>query len=151
MDIRPDFRGKYGLLYYYARRLKDAEQLQLAVLEHPSVTDEENLDTLHAMGALASTYSRQGKYQKAEELEVAVLDKRRKVLGEDHPDTLNTMGNLAVTYRKLGKLKEAEELKVVVLEKRQKILGDDHPNTLDAMENLSATYHDLGKLKEAEE
>ncbi|KAJ7435004.1 hypothetical protein FB451DRAFT_1465790 [Mycena latifolia] len=87
----------------------------------------------------------------AQELEVVVLEKRRKILGDNHPDTLHAMGNLAVTYRKLGQSKEAKELKVVVLKKSRKILGEDHPDTLTAMANLAVTYQDLGQFKEAEE
>ncbi|KAJ6547899.1 hypothetical protein DFH09DRAFT_631824 [Mycena vulgaris] len=151
-NMRPDFRNDYGRLYYYAGRLKDAEQLALAVLEHRrSVLGEDHLDTLHAMGALAATYTKSGNLQEAEELEVVVVEKRRKILGEDHPETLFTMGNLAATYKKLGKLQEAEELEVVVLEKLRKILGVDHPETLRVMGNLASTYHKLGKLQEAEE
>ncbi|KAJ6521301.1 hypothetical protein DFH09DRAFT_223244 [Mycena vulgaris] len=152
IDISPYFQIDYGWLYYHAGRLKDAERLYLAVLEHPrSVMGEDDLDTLCVMGALASTYSQQGRHKEAEELEVVVLEKRRKILGEDHPETLLTMGNLAWTYHLLGKLQEAEELESVVLEKRRKILGEDHPDTLRAMGNLASTYHELDKLQEAEE
>ncbi|KAJ6463168.1 hypothetical protein DFH09DRAFT_1295881 [Mycena vulgaris] len=152
INISPDFRMAYGRLYYYAERLKDAEQLEQAVLEHwRSVMGEDHPYTLHAMGALASTYRQQGKYKEAEELEVVVLDKRRELLGDDHPETLLAMGNLAIIYHNLGKLQEAEELKVVVLEKQRKILGEDHPNTLRAMGNLASTYQSLGRLQEAEE
>ncbi|KAJ6545982.1 P-loop containing nucleoside triphosphate hydrolase protein, partial [Mycena vulgaris] len=152
LNINPDFRREYGRLYYYAERLKNAEHLQLAVLEHQrNVMGDIHPDTMPAMRALASTYRRQGKYKEAEELEVVVLEKQKKILGEDHPDTLLIMGNLAWTYSSLGKLKEAEELEVVVLEKRRKILGEDHPDTLWAMGNLASTYHDLGKFQEAEE
>ncbi|KAJ6545995.1 P-loop containing nucleoside triphosphate hydrolase protein [Mycena vulgaris] len=152
LDIRPDFRRKYGLLYYYAERMEDAEELELAVLEHQRhVMGEDHQDTMHAMGALASTYRWQGRYKEAEELEALALEKQRKILGEDHPDTLRAMGNLASTYHNLGKLQEAEELDVVVLEKQRKILGEDHPDTLRTMGNVASTYHDLGKLQEAEE
>ncbi|KAJ6506482.1 hypothetical protein DFH09DRAFT_1289119 [Mycena vulgaris] len=141
-----------SLLHGNTRRPKDAEQLYLAVLEHHrSVLGEDHLDTLHAMGALAATYTKLGKLQEAEELEVVVLEKRRKILGEDHPDTRLTMANLTLTYHKLGKLQEAEELEVVVLEKRKKILGEDHLETLHTMANLASTYTGLGKLQEAEE
>ncbi|KAJ6484278.1 hypothetical protein DFH09DRAFT_1291829 [Mycena vulgaris] len=151
-DIRPDFRSNYARLYYFAERLKDAEQLDLAVLEHQrSFLGEDHLDTLYAMGSLASTYTKLGKFQEAEELEVVVLETRRKSLQEDHLHTLHAMSNLASTYRQLGKLKEAEELGLVVLEKRRKILGDDHLGTLRAMRNLASTYTKLGKLQEAEE
>ncbi|KAJ6547760.1 hypothetical protein DFH09DRAFT_1281746 [Mycena vulgaris] len=152
MDIRPDFRRKYGLLYYHAERVKDAEELELAVLEHQrSVMGEDNLDTLHAMEALASTYSQQVKYKEAEELEVVALEKRQKILGDEHPDTLHTMGNLVSTYLNLGKLKEAEELGLVVFEKQRKIMGEDHPHSLRTMENLASTYHNHSKFKKAEE
>ncbi|KAJ6521304.1 hypothetical protein DFH09DRAFT_223266 [Mycena vulgaris] len=152
LNITPDFRREYGRLYYNAERLKDAEQLDLVVLEHQrSVLGEDHLDTLCAMGALASTYSQQGKHKEAEELEVVVLEKQRTILGEDHPGTLGAMGNLAFTYSSLGKLQEAEKLEVVVVEKRRKILGEDHPSTLRAMGNLASIYIILDKLKEAEE
>ncbi|KAJ6543520.1 hypothetical protein DFH09DRAFT_1390615 [Mycena vulgaris] len=166
-NMRPDFRNDYGRLYYYAGRLKDAEQLALAVLEHRrSVLGEDHLDTLHAMRALAATYHKLGKFkeaeeintyhtlgklQEAEELGLVVLEKRRKILGEDHLDTLHAMGNLASTYQKLGKLQEAEEVEVVVLEKWRKILGEDHLDTLLTMGNLASTYHKVGKLQEAEQ
>ncbi|KAJ6548005.1 hypothetical protein DFH09DRAFT_1281722 [Mycena vulgaris] len=151
-NIRPDFRNDYGRLYYFAERLKDAEQLYLAVFEQSrSVLGEDHSATLSAMGGLAATYTKLGKSQEAEELEVVVLKKRRKILGEDHLETLHAMGNLASTYGQLGKLQKAEELGVVVLEKWRKILGEDHLDTLLTMENLASTYHRLGKLQEAEE
>ncbi|KAJ6547736.1 P-loop containing nucleoside triphosphate hydrolase protein [Mycena vulgaris] len=152
LNINPDFRREYGRLYYYAERLKNAEQLQLAVLEHQrSVMDDDHLDMLYAMGSVASTYHKLGKLQEAQELEVVVLEKRREILGEDHLDTLQVMESLAWTYSDLGKLQEAEELKVMVLEKRRKILGEDHPDTLWIMASLAITYRALGKLQEAEE
>ncbi|KAJ7435059.1 hypothetical protein FB451DRAFT_1379587 [Mycena latifolia] len=87
----------------------------------------------------------------AAELGLAVLEKRKTLLGEDHPDTLDSMLWLSWAYAALGKLKEAEKLGVVVLEKRREILGDNHPDTLDAMGDLASTYREFGKLKEAEE
>ncbi|KAJ6503124.1 hypothetical protein DFH09DRAFT_1289487 [Mycena vulgaris] len=151
-NIRPDFRDDYGRLYYYPERLKDAEQLYLVVVQQRrNGLGEDHLDTLCAMGNLATTYHTLGKLQEAEELEVVVLEKRRKILGEDHPDTLLAMGNHASTYHKLGKCQEAEQIQVVVLEKRRKILGEDHPEALRAMMNLAWTYQALGKFIEAEE
>ncbi|KAJ7657078.1 P-loop containing nucleoside triphosphate hydrolase protein [Mycena rosella] len=151
-NVKPDFCYQYGVLYWWADRFKDAEQLQLAALEdRRDILDEDHPDTLLAMGDLASTYYQLGQLKEAEELGVVVLEKWRKILGEDYPDTLHAMGNLASTYRQLGQLKEAEELEVVVLEKQRKILGEDHPETLHAMGNLASTYHKLGQLKEAEE
>ncbi|KAJ7437965.1 P-loop containing nucleoside triphosphate hydrolase protein, partial [Mycena latifolia] len=95
-------------------------------------------------------YSCAGKPKKAEELGLAVLEQRNKLLGEDHPDTLDSMHWLAWTYQQLGKLNEAEKLWVSVWEKRRENLGDNHPDTLDAMGGLASTCRKLGKLKEAE-
>jgi hypothetical protein len=47
------------------------------------------------MANLGSTYSRQGKWNEAEPLEVQVLDMCKKLLGAEHPDTLRSMANLA--------------------------------------------------------
>ncbi|KAJ7081516.1 P-loop containing nucleoside triphosphate hydrolase protein, partial [Mycena epipterygia] len=91
------------------------------------------------------------KLKKAENLQAAVVQKRRDLLGEDHLDTLEALFWLAWLYKDLGKLKEAEQLEVGVLQQRRNILGDNHPDTLDVMGNLADTYQRLGKLKEAVE
>ncbi|RYP57748.1 hypothetical protein DL769_009308 [Monosporascus sp. CRB-8-3] len=72
---------------------------------------EDHPDTLTSMGNLASTYWSQGRWKEAEELEVRVIERRKRVLSEDHPDTLTSMHNLASTYWNQGRWKEAEELK----------------------------------------
>jgi hypothetical protein len=82
------------------------------------------------MGNLARTYSALGEHQKAKELNLTVLEKRKHVLGENHPDTLRTMGNLARTYSDLGEHQKAKELNLTVLEKQKQVLGGKHPNTL---------------------
>ncbi|OCK72871.1 hypothetical protein K432DRAFT_38395 [Lepidopterella palustris CBS 459.81] len=50
------------------------------------------------MANLASTYIDQGRWKEAEELDVQVMETRKRVLGEGHPDTLTSMANLASTY-----------------------------------------------------
>jgi hypothetical protein len=63
------------------------------------VLGEEHLDTLTSMANLASTYSNQGRWKEAEELEVQVMETRKRVLGEEHPSTLTSMNNLAFTLK----------------------------------------------------
>ncbi|KAJ7854655.1 hypothetical protein B0H13DRAFT_2081005 [Mycena leptocephala] len=109
------------------------------------------VDPLVAMHILASTYSNQGRWKEAEELQSVVLEKRRNALGEDHPDTLIAMHILASTYHAQGRWKQAEELEFAVLKTRRNVLGEDHPDTLVAMHILASTYSQQGKLKEAEE
>ena len=40
------------------------------------------------MENLARTYSDQGRWSEAEQLEVQVMEMRKKLLGAEHPDTL---------------------------------------------------------------
>ncbi|KAJ7099126.1 hypothetical protein C8R44DRAFT_747811 [Mycena epipterygia] len=105
-------------------------------------------DFRHEFGKI---YTWGEKLRKAEELQVAVLQKRRDLLGEDHLDTLEAMYWLAWIYRLLGRFKEAEQLEVMVLKQQKDILGDNHPDTLDVMGNLAMTYERLGKFQVAEE
>ena len=62
------------------------------------------------MGNLAGTYSKQKKYEEAEELQLKVLGLHRRMLGPEHPHTLTSMASLGAIYEKQEKNKEAEEL-----------------------------------------
>jgi len=74
---------------------------------------------------LASTFWNQGRWREAEELEVQVMETRKRVLGVEHPSTLTSMANLESTYRNQGRWEEAEELEVQVMETRKKVLGKE--------------------------
>lgn len=63
------------------------------------------------MGNLFLTYSKQGRLEEAEELQVQVMQSRKRVLGEEHPDTLASMSYLASTYSNQSRWKEAEGLR----------------------------------------
>ena len=81
----------------------------------------------------------QGKLNKAQQLNVQILDTKKKLLGAEHPDTLLTMGNLANTYYCQGKLNEAEQLGLQALDMRKKLLDAEHPDTLFSIGNLANT------------
>ena len=66
------------------------------------------------MENLARTYLDQGKYDKAEVLQLKVMDLCKKVLGLEHPRTLCRISDLATTYVIQGKHKEAEKLQMVM-------------------------------------
>ncbi|KAF4631143.1 hypothetical protein G7Y89_g6995 [Cudoniella acicularis] len=74
------------------------------------VLGQKHPDTLTSIANLALTYWNQGRWKEAEELNLQVIETRKRVLGQEHPDTLATIANLASTYRNQGRLKEAEEL-----------------------------------------
>jgi tetratricopeptide (TPR) repeat protein len=92
-----------------------------------------------------------GQWKEAEELEVQVMETRKRLLGAEHPDTLTSMTNLALTYSNQGRWKEAEELEVQVVETRKRVLGAERLDTLTSIANLASTYRNQGRWKEAEE
>jgi hypothetical protein len=48
----------------------------------------QNIQTPSQHGKSSITYRNQGKWNEAEQLEVQVMDMRKKLLGAEHPDTL---------------------------------------------------------------
>ena len=78
------------------------------------------------MANLASTYRQQGRWNEAEQLQVQVMDMRKKLLGAEHPDTLTSMANLASTYWQQGRWNEAEQLQVQVMDRDCRGLSNPH-------------------------
>jgi hypothetical protein len=72
-----------------------------------TVLGDKHPDTLTSMANLASTYRKQGQWDKVEELEVQVMEARKTVLGDKHPDTLTNMANLAQILESQGRLPDA--------------------------------------------
>jgi Cdc6-like AAA superfamily ATPase len=116
-----------------------------------SPTDDNNEERLHLASKCAMALYHEGHYKEAEELQVRVMQTKKRVLDDEHPDTLTSMGNLALTYSNQGRWKEAEELEVQVMQTRKRVLGDEHPSTLTSMANLASTYRKQGRWREAEE
>ena len=50
------------------------------------------------MANLVSTYRNQGRWKEAKELEVQVIETRKRAFGVKHPDTLASIANLASTF-----------------------------------------------------
>ena len=103
------------------------------------------------MANLANTYRKQGRWEVAEQLEIRVIDMRKKLLGPEHPDTLRSMSSLATTYLDQGRWNEAEQLEIQVVDMSKKLLGAEHPDILTSMENLENAYRNQERWDEAEE
>ena len=84
------------------------------------------------MANLASTYWNQGRWKEAEELQVGVMETRKRVLGEEHPSTLTSVNNLAFTWKAQGQDGEAINLMSECVHLRTRILGAIHPDTLSS-------------------
>jgi tetratricopeptide (TPR) repeat protein len=116
-----------------------------------SLADDNDKDRLDLALKCASTLYSDGQYKEAEELQLQVVQTRKRVLGDEHPSTLISMGYLASTYSEQGRWNEAEELEVQVVQTRKRVLGDEHPSTLISMGNLASTYSEQGRWNKAEE
>jgi hypothetical protein len=81
------------------------------------------------MGNLAAGYLNQGRWKEAEELEVQVMETRKRVLGQEHPDTLLSMGNLSFMFNSQGRRDEAITLLAQVVALLPQRLGEDHPHS----------------------
>jgi tetratricopeptide (TPR) repeat protein len=141
----PSLLRRIGYYYWEQGRPNEAEQLDVQVLElYKEVLGEKHIDTIWAMGNLASTWHKQGRLDEAEQLEVQVLELYKEVLGKKHLNTILAMGDLACTWYKQGRLDEAEQLEVQVVKIRKEVLGEKHPYTILAIENLEAIRRKQG-------
>ena len=95
-------RAQLGRAQLASRDFEQSLELWLALFgsEHPA--------TLTAQSNLASAYSHQGEYERARELEDALLEVTRRALGPEHPATLTAQSNLEETERKLAAKAPAE-------------------------------------------
>ncbi|KAH8690065.1 hypothetical protein BGW36DRAFT_364793 [Talaromyces proteolyticus] len=84
------------------------------------------------MANLASIYKKQGRWKEAEELNVQVMETRKRVLGAEHSDTLTSMNNLALTWKRQGRGAEAFNLMGDCKQLRTKTLGIEHPDTISS-------------------
>jgi tetratricopeptide (TPR) repeat protein len=91
-----------------------------------------------------------GNGAEAEEMSVAAMKARKKLLGREHEDTLWSMSLVGDAYNLRGQWSAAESLFVQVMEIRKSKLGVDHPDTLISMANLASTYRNQGRWEEAE-
>ncbi|KAF2834982.1 hypothetical protein M501DRAFT_943158, partial [Patellaria atrata CBS 101060] len=79
------------------------------------------------------TYRNQGRWKEAEELEVQVMETRKRVLGEEHPNTLTSMNNLAFTFKLQGRKDDAILLMRQCSQLQKQILGPQHSYVISSV------------------
>ncbi|KAL8864729.1 MAG: hypothetical protein Q9198_009679, partial [Flavoplaca austrocitrina] len=106
--------------------------------------------TLNAMFNLARTLLHLREWDKAHDLLIPVLRKRKRLFGLNHPDTLMTRNELGVLYcERRQHLAIAERLVTNVLEARRVVLGEEHAYTLWSVNDLSKVLCERGRGSEA--
>ncbi|KAF5847210.1 hypothetical protein GGP41_003446 [Bipolaris sorokiniana] len=90
-------------------------------------SNEERLDL--AWKCATSLYN-DGRYKEAEELDVQVMQMRKRVLGDEHPNTLTSTNNLAFTLQSQARREEALALMEIC------VLGEQHHDTQSSLDTL---------------
>lgn len=134
------------------------EDLALKFFDDARTLREEHLgleheDTLTTTGLLGVMYSKlDGEHsRRAQQIQLEVLDKARRVLGAKHRMTLKSMSRLAITYGKDGNSQSCKELQMEVLRLMEHELGLNDPDTLTEMSNLLYTLNRLKEWEKADE
>ena len=96
----------------------------LAIQRNILAAGDDNL--LHTLSVISYAYGRQQQYQKAEELQVEILEQGINNWGETDERTQIAMNNLAHTYTSLRKYERAEELLSRVIGLQARLLGHAH-------------------------
>jgi hypothetical protein len=65
-----------------------------------SIRNQDYKDVLNSMAMVPSTYRNQGRWKEAEELDVQVMEMRKRVLREEHLDMLTSMNKLSFTLKR---------------------------------------------------
>ncbi|KAF2679088.1 hypothetical protein K458DRAFT_422516 [Lentithecium fluviatile CBS 122367] len=89
------------------------------------------------MANLASIFWSQRLLKEAEDLEVRVMETRKRVLGDKHPDTLGAMHNLAFMLKSQSRDQDALILLRTCVRMRTQVLGGQHPDTESSLETLT--------------
>jgi tetratricopeptide (TPR) repeat protein len=79
-----------------------AEKMKIQAVNAYEALGLDDTMTLTSKNNLAETYRKQGRWKEAEELDVQVMEMRKRVLSAEHLDTLTNMANLASTFWNQG-------------------------------------------------
>jgi CO dehydrogenase nickel-insertion accessory protein CooC1/tetratricopeptide (TPR) repeat protein len=121
----------------YDACLNLADRLEAAWSGQRGADDQQ---TLLLKFQIANVMRSQGRFREARDLDMAVLDRQRRVLGSDHLHVLMTAGSLAADHRALGDFREALESDERTYASFKEQFGEDHPRTLTAAFNLAISY-----------
>ena len=100
---------------------------------------------------LGNVHRSQGDFERAREVDEAVLRAQRSVLGEDDLHALITAAGLAGDLRGLGRYSEALEMDRHTYGRLKVLFGDDHERTLLVASNLAVSLRLNGESREARE
>lgn len=149
-----DCKSTLGSILFDAERFEEARELFMEIRQDSSnLLGPEHPQTLFAMSNLACAYRAEGLLSEAEDVDVTVLDIKKRTLDNQdgaHFSTVTSAANLASTYSCQNRWDEAEKLETWVLRERTRSLGELHPATLLARKQLAETHRHQGKAEDVQ-
>ena len=146
-----------AIVHYHQGRGPEAESLyRRALAIYESYENQPGADERlyrvfgFALNDLASLYSDQGQYERAEVLFQRSLAVREKAFGSEHWDVGRSLHNLAILYRRWGRYSEAEPLARRALSIAEAVKGPESRDVGRIVHELGHIYEAQGKLVEAE-
>lgn len=95
-----------SIVYFMQGRLEEAENLcELASREYNSLDADESSHKFLILAVLASIHSQRNQLDKAEALQMQLLETHRRLLGQKHYNTAIYTQHLASTYQKKRKIR----------------------------------------------
>jgi tetratricopeptide (TPR) repeat protein len=107
--------------------------------------------TLLAVGNLASTLYKNGRFVEAMALDKEAWESSKAAHGEDSDNSLDAAGNYALSLRKHGALADAARLQRETLETRKRKFGPNNPSIIMDLRSLAQILFDQRELDAAEE
>jgi tetratricopeptide (TPR) repeat protein len=106
---------------------------------------------MHAVAFLAMVYQRQGKYDKAEELRLRVIQGYEQIHGAQDPKTLEQKTRLADSYLASHQYAKAEDLMERGVQDYTEVYGAQDPKTLKEKVFLADVYFHSSQYAKPEE
>ncbi len=105
---------------------------------------------LNTIELLATLYSHQKKYDKAESLLMQLLDPMRNDLGEKSLELASLFQKLGIFYSNQCKFELAEPFYKKALEVKKEIEGENHPDYIELLNSFGMACHENGDYDQAE-
>ncbi|WP_428266532.1 tetratricopeptide repeat protein [Haliangium sp.] len=141
-------------VYYFQARLEPARDLYeraIAIAEQAATTTDEHIDVGTIMGALGGIYIRLGNYERAEELQLAAIQRFEAHRTGESLDLAFAWNDLAWLYIETEKYDQAEPLLVRAAEVAERLLGSQHPHLGRITRNRAKLALARGDLERAEQ
>ncbi len=141
--------GNLANVYLDQGKVELAEKTFQNVLTMYQSTEPDNPTIGTIIGNLGCVYTRQRKFDKAEEFLLRSLKIDEINLPATHPNRAVALNNLGTLYRKWCKFELSENYYQRALNIFEQIFGPDHQEVATILDKLAETYQLWGKTEEA--